>query len=88
MADTINVTIRLDRDIKEQAERMFNDFGMNLSTAFNIFTRQALRQGKIPFEICDPFYSEKNQVELARRISDVEAGKNLTVHDLIELEDE
>jgi len=30
MADTINVTIRLDRDIKEQAEKMFNDFGMNL----------------------------------------------------------
>jgi DNA-damage-inducible protein J len=49
MAETINVTIRLDRDVKERAERMFNDFGMNLSTAFNIFARQALRQGKIPF---------------------------------------
>ena len=51
MAETINVTIRLDREIKEQAERMFNDFGMNLSTAFNIFVRQSLRQGRIPFEI-------------------------------------
>jgi DNA-damage-inducible protein J len=81
MAETINVTIRLDRDIKEQAERMFSDFGMNLSTAFNIFARQALRQGKIPFEIYDPFYSEKNQAELNRRISDIEAGKNLTAHD-------
>ena len=83
MADTINVTIRLDRDIKEQAERMFNDFGMNLSTAFNIFTRQALRQGKIPFEICDPFYSEKNQARLASSIADAEAGK-VTIHELIE----
>ena len=36
MAETINVTIRLDRELKEQAERMFNDFGMNLSTAFNV----------------------------------------------------
>ena len=88
MAETINVTIRLDRDVKEQAERMFNDFGMNLSTAFNIFARQSLRQGKIPFEIYDPFYSERNQAELNRRISDIEAGKNLTVHDLIEGEDE
>ena len=83
MADTINVTIRLDRDVKERAERMFNDFGMNLSTAFNIFARQALRQGKIPFEISDPFYSEKNQARFARSIADAEAGK-VTVHELIE----
>jgi len=74
MANTINVTIRLDRDVKEQAEKMFNDFGMNLSTAFNIFARQSLRQGKIPFEICDPFYSEKNQTELNHRIDEIEAG--------------
>jgi len=88
MAETINVTIRLDREVKEQAEKMFSNFGMNLSTAFNIFARQALRQGKIPFEIYDPFYSEKNQAELNRRIADIEAGKNLTSHELIELEDE
>ena len=83
MTDTINVTIRLDRDVKEQAEKMFNDFGMNLSTAFNIFARQALRQGKIPFEIYDPFYNEKNQARLARSIADAQAGK-VTIHELIE----
>ena len=83
MTETINVTIRLDRDVKENAEKMFNDFGMNLSTAFNIFARQALRQGKIPFEIYDPFYNEKNQARLARSIADAEAGK-LTIHELIE----
>ena len=88
MSDTINVTIRLDREVKEQAEKMFNDFGMNLSTAFNIFARQSLRQGKIPFDIYDPFYSEKNQAELNRRIADIEAGINLATHDLIEVEDE
>ena len=74
MADTINVTIRLDREIKEQAENMFDDFGMNLSTAFNIFVRQSLRQRKIPFEIHDPFYSKQNQAELSRRIAEIEAG--------------
>jgi DNA-damage-inducible protein J len=63
---------------------MFNDFGMNLSTAFNIFARQALRQGKIPFEIYDPFFSAKNQAELSRRIADIEAGKNLSTRELIE----
>ena len=88
MAETINVTIRLDKDVKENAEMMFKDLGMNLSTAFNIFARQALRQGKIPFEIHDPFYSEKNQVELSRRIADIEAGKNISLHELIEDESE
>ena len=88
MADTINVTIRLDREIKEEAEKVFSDFGMNMSTAFNIFVRQVLRQGRIPFEIYDPFYSRKNQAELKRRIADIEAGKNITVHELIETADE
>ncbi len=83
MAATINVTIRLDREIKENAEKLFDDFGMNLSTAFNIFVRQALRQGKIPFEIHDPFYSEKNQARLARSIANAEAGR-VIVHELPE----
>jgi DNA-damage-inducible protein J len=89
MTNTINVTIRLDRDIKERAESLFDDFGMNLSTAFNIFVRQALRQGKIPFEIYDPFYSEENMAELSRRVAEINAGTALlTPHDLIEVEDE
>ena len=88
MSETINVTIRLDKDIKERAEIMFSELGMNLSTAFNIFTRQALRQGKIPFEISDPFYSEKNQKELNKRIADIESGKNLSIHELIEVKDD
>jgi DNA-damage-inducible protein J len=83
MAQTINVTIRLDREVKESAERLFGGFGMNLSTAFNVFVRQSLRQGKIPFEIYDPFYNDKNQALLAQSIADAEAGR-LTVHDLIE----
>jgi len=83
MAETINVTIRLDREIKENAEKLFDDFGMNLSTAFNVFVRQALRQGKIPFEIYDPFYSEKNQARLARSIANAEAGR-VTEHELLE----
>ena len=84
----INVTVRLDKDVKENAEKLFHDLGMNFSTAINVFARQSLRQGKIPFEIYDPFYGEKNQAELKRRISDVEAGKNLVKRDLIEVDDE
>ena len=83
MAETISVTIRLDKEVKENAEKLFGEFGMNLSTAFNVFARQSLRQGKIPFEIYDPFYSEKNQARLARSIAAAEAGKT-TVRELVE----
>ncbi|PKM80412.1 MAG: type II toxin-antitoxin system antitoxin, RelB/DinJ family [Firmicutes bacterium HGW-Firmicutes-14] len=51
MAETTNLTIRMDKKLKEHAEQLFSELGMNMTTAFNIFVRQAVRQGKIPFEI-------------------------------------
>ena len=48
---TTNISIRMDSDLKAQAEDLFSELGMNLSTAFNIFVRQSLREGGIPFEI-------------------------------------
>jgi len=48
---TSNISIRMDSDLKAQAEALFSELGMNLSTAFNIFVRQSLREGGIPFEI-------------------------------------
>ena len=51
MADTTNLSIRIDRDLKDKADRIFNDMGMSLTTAITVFVRQAVRQKKIPFEI-------------------------------------
>lgn len=48
---TTNITIRMDAELKKQAEQLFSELGMNMTTAFNIFLRQAVRQQKIPFEI-------------------------------------
>ncbi len=48
---TTNVSIRMDTELKAQADELFAELGMNLSTAFNIFVRQSLREGGIPFEI-------------------------------------
>ena len=47
---TTNISIRMDSDLKAQADALFGELGMNLSTAFNIFVRQSLRDGGIPFE--------------------------------------
>ncbi|MFT8890013.1 MAG: type II toxin-antitoxin system RelB/DinJ family antitoxin [Ethanoligenens sp.] len=53
MADTnsTNISIRMDTDLKAQADALFAELGMNLSTAFNIFVRQSIREGRIPFDI-------------------------------------
>jgi len=48
---TTNVTIRMDSELKADAEALLEEMGMNLSTAFNIFIRQTLRDGEIPFKI-------------------------------------
>lgn len=50
MANT-NVTIRMDDELKAQADELFDDLGMSFTTAVNIFVRQAVREGRIPFEI-------------------------------------
>ncbi|SFG71059.1 DNA-damage-inducible protein J [Desulfotomaculum arcticum] len=51
MADTTNISIRLDVELKKQAEQLFSELGMNMTTAFNIFLRQAVRQQRIPFDV-------------------------------------
>lgn len=48
---TTNISIRMDTALKAQADALFSELGMNLSTAFNIFVRQSLREGRIPFDI-------------------------------------
>lgn len=51
MAGTSNVSFRIDSDLKMQADSLFASLGMNMTTAFNVFLRQAVREGSIPFNI-------------------------------------
>ncbi|MDR3280679.1 MAG: type II toxin-antitoxin system RelB/DinJ family antitoxin [Synergistaceae bacterium] len=86
-----NVNIRIDEDIKQQAEILFSDLGLNMTSAVNIFVRQAIKQGKIPFEITthcgnDLFYSKENLAYLRAAIKDLEAGKGLVHKTMEELE--
>lgn len=50
---TTNISIRMDTDLKNAADALFEELGMNLSTAFNIFVRQSLRERGIPFVISE-----------------------------------
>ncbi len=46
-----NLNIRTDKDVKLAAEKIFEDLGMNMTTAINIFLRQSIRENGIPFEL-------------------------------------
>ena len=47
----VNVTLRVDEDLKKQADALFSELGLNLTTAFNIFLRQSVREQQIPFQV-------------------------------------
>ena len=49
--NTTSVSFRIDTDIKRQADSLFAQLGMNMTTAFNIFLRQSVREGCIPFHV-------------------------------------
>ena len=88
MAQNINVNVRMDKDLKKQAEKLFADLGMNMTTAINVFIRQSINHGGIPFEIkLDCFYNSYNQQILKESISQLNAKRG-KVHDLMEDEDE
>ena len=48
---SVNVTFRVDEELKMQADSLFSELGMSLSTAFNIFLRQCVREQQMPFMI-------------------------------------
>ncbi len=48
---TTNINVRVDAILKQEAEALFNDLGLNMSSAMNLFLRSAMMHNGIPFEI-------------------------------------
>lgn len=84
------INLRVDDDVKYNAERTLNDIGLSMSAAINIFLKTVIRENRIPFELsADPFYSKANIDELEKRVSNLRTGKStLKEHELIEVDDE
>ena len=88
-----NITIRIDEDIKKDAENLFAKLGLNISSAVNVFFRQAIREQAIPFQIkakngeemYDEYFNEYNMKILAESIAELKAGKGI-VKTMAELE--
>jgi DNA-damage-inducible protein J len=78
------MNIRMDSEVKKQAQELFAQFGLDMTTAVNMFLRQSIRQRGIPFTLqLDPFYSEANQERLLKAASRMEQYGG-TIHELIE----
>ena len=46
-----SMNIRMDAEVKKQAEELFSKIGMNMTTAINIFLKQSIRENGFPFEL-------------------------------------
>lgn len=67
---TTNLNIRTDKDVKEKAEKIFNELGLNMTSAVNIFLRTAIRERGIPFEL-------KLDVPNEKTIAAIEEGRKM-----------
>ena len=87
MAQT-TVNFSMDAELKKNVEEVCGKVGLSLATLFTMFATKIARERRIPEDIVDdPFYSEANMAEPARRIADVKSGKSvLQEHDLIEVD--
>ncbi len=81
------ISLRIEDDVKQNAEKTLEEIGLSMSAAINIFLKKVAREKRIPFELSiDPFYSPQNIAHLERGVAALNAGKG-EEHELIE-EDE
>ena len=75
-----SLTIRIDENIKREAESLFNKIGLNTSSAINVFFRQAIREQAIPFELrlYDDYYTGQRLERILRSKAQAEKGEVIT----------
>ena len=90
MAQT-TFTVRMDEVTKKDFNKLCNNMGLTMSTAFSIFAKKAVSEQRIPFEVSvnkDPFYAEANVKHLLKVIEGIENGtRPLEEHELLEVEE-
>jgi DNA-damage-inducible protein J len=71
-----NLQIRIDDKLRDEAQQIANDLGMDLTTAVRVFLKQMVNDRGFPFRPdLDPFYSTKNQEALKVSIAQLNAGE-------------
>lgn len=84
---TSSLQVRIDSNLRKEAEMLFSNAGLDMSSAIRLFLRQSVIRRRLPFEVItespDPFWSEANQRVLAKSIRSLERGKG-KAHELID----
>lgn len=77
---TVPVQIRIDENLKKQATELFSQLGIDMSSAINIFLKQCVMRGGLPFEVVIPQYKPEviEAMEEAKRISKDPNAKRYT----------
>lgn len=72
-----NINIRIDETTKRDAEIVFESLGMTATTAINIFYKQVIRTGSIPFELKTE-KPNKRTLKAIGEVEKIESGKRKT----------
>ena len=84
---TSTLQIRVDSNLRKEADDLFTHAGLDMSSAVRLFLRQSVIRRRLPFEVVsenpDPFWSEANQRVLRESIESFERGEAKR-HELIE----
>ena len=67
------ISIRVDDEVKQNAEQVCEEIGMSISTAINIYLKRLGREGRIPFEV----KADRPNKETIEAMEDVLHGRNL-----------
>ena len=70
----VSTNIKIDPELKEQSQALFESLGLSMSTAINMFLRQAVREQAIPFRVGNPLPN----LETLRAIEDARKGTGLS----------
>ena len=70
MAKTDTLNIRIEPNLKREAEKTLDDLGMNVADAVTIFLKQVVLTESIPFEIKKPKYNQET-VEAIKEALDI-----------------
>lgn len=84
---TTNLNIRIEKTIKDQAEEIFNELGLNMTTAVNMFLRTAIREHGIPFELKLDVPNETTEAAIAegRKLMDDPSAPRYTSMDALKV---
>ena len=74
MAKTATINMRVNPEIKADAENIFSSLGMTLTEAINIFLHKSVMEGGLPFDVRQPRYNAKTEASM-QEARDIMSGK-------------